>query len=85
MSYIRSVILIATGSITYRIPIFVYLRVDTRAHSAISCHGLILVCSLKPGIFLFAIMHTLDNFRPHEGAFRDNAFQRHHMVEMGGT
>lgn len=31
---------------------------------------------------VFVVMHALDHLGPDKGTFRDNAFERHHVVEM---
>lgn len=36
-------------------------------------------------ILSLVVVHTFHDFRSHKRAFRDNAFQRHHTVEVDGA
>jgi len=38
---------------------------------------------MKSG-FALVVVYTLDNLRPYERAFRDNALKRNHVIKMGG-
>lgn len=36
-------------------------------------------------LFVLVVVHTLDHLRPHERCLCDDAFQRHHVVELIGA
>ena len=59
----------------YGVAFFILLRIDAGACRSIGGHGLIAIFSEVEDIPLFVEMHTLDDFRSHQGAFCDDAFK----------
>jgi hypothetical protein len=66
----------------YRILLIILLRIYIQTCGAICCHGLVSVLPREELVLFLAIVDTLNHFRPHKRAFRDNPFQRYHTIEV---
>lgn len=67
---------------TYRILLIILLWINVHICYAAGCHSLIPVSPRNKSIFTLIVMHTLDDFRPDQRTFRDNAFQGNHPIQV---
>ncbi len=69
---------------TYRIAFAIICRIY-----ACACwtrgHGLILVYPGMKLLFVFIVVYALDDFGSHERCLSNNAFQRHHVIQLVGA
>lgn len=69
-------------SFTHRITLLIFLWVNVETGCTTGSHRLIAVFSEMKDLLLFVIMYALDNFRPDKRTLGNDAFERHHLVEM---
>ena len=65
-----------------RVAFSVLSWVDACAGCAVGSHGLISIFSEVESRLLLVVVHALHHFRSDKRAFCDNAFQRHHVIEV---
>lgn len=67
---------------TYRVLLIIFLRVDIQTRRPSSSHSLIPIPPSKKPILLFAVMHTLNNFRANQRTLGNDTLERNHPIQV---